>query len=147
VCGANDALWAAGLAMSLLVQVGFRVKALSSVCSPTFHLLLLVPADVISFVVRQNLGPAVCPGEWGGWMKPGSTDEVWQQAVASWFANNGINSSFYWCLNPNRCECSRCGCVLCAPFPLTVAVRSRATAIHICACMHTYLGCNAPTTQ
>jgi hypothetical protein len=53
------------------------------------------------FVKTKGLGPAVCPGEWGGFCKDGSPDLVWQEAVAAWFRENDITDSFYWCLNPN----------------------------------------------
>lgn len=36
-----------------------------------------------------------------GWAREGSSDRVWQQFIAQWFRDNGVNSSFYWCLNPN----------------------------------------------
>eukprot|EP00775_Hariotina_reticulata_P006321 gene6321-6556_t len=53
------------------------------------------------FVKQECLGPAVCPGEWGGWARPGSKDETWQNKIANWFRENDITDSFYWCLNPN----------------------------------------------
>eukprot|EP00878_Enallax_costatus_P013005 GHUV01013588.1.p1 GENE.GHUV01013588.1~~GHUV01013588.1.p1 ORF type:complete len:366 (+),score=118.90 GHUV01013588.1:2049-3146(+) len=59
------------------------------------------------FVKSDRLGPAVCPGEWGGWCKEGSKDEVWQETLASWFLENDISDSFYWCLNPNSGDTGR----------------------------------------
>jgi endoglucanase len=53
------------------------------------------------FVKQENLGPAICPGEWGGWAKEGGKDAEWQNKLADWFVENGITDSFYWCLNPN----------------------------------------------
>lgn len=26
---------------------------------------------------------------------------MWQKHIAAWFRDNGVTSSFYWCLNPN----------------------------------------------
>lgn len=52
-------------------------------------------------VLKDNQGPAIVPGEWGGWARDGSSDLVWQQHIAQWFCDNGVTSSFYWCLNPN----------------------------------------------
>jgi hypothetical protein len=36
-----------------------------------------------------------------GWARDGSSDLVWQKHIAQWFCDNGVTSSFYWCLNPN----------------------------------------------
>lgn len=36
-----------------------------------------------------------------GWAREGSSDLVWQKYIAQWFRDNGVSSSFYWCLNPN----------------------------------------------
>ncbi|KAF8072699.1 Endoglucanase [Scenedesmus sp. PABB004] len=59
------------------------------------------PRAAASFVKQDGLGPAIVAGEWGGWARAGSADETWQFALASWFVENGVDSSFYWCLNPN----------------------------------------------
>eukprot|EP00879_Flechtneria_rotunda_P029935 GHRR01032402.1.p1 GENE.GHRR01032402.1~~GHRR01032402.1.p1 ORF type:complete len:415 (+),score=131.03 GHRR01032402.1:275-1519(+) len=52
-------------------------------------------------IKQDRLGTPVCPGEWGGWARPGSQDHEWQQAYAVWLIDNDITDSFYWCLNPN----------------------------------------------
>ena len=48
------------------------------------------------FVVKEKLGPAVCPGEWGGHCRPGSDDERWQLKLADWFAQNEVDSFYWW---------------------------------------------------
>lgn len=53
------------------------------------------------YIKQDGHGPAICPGEWGGWAKEGGKDADWQHAIASWFVENDITDSFYWCLNPN----------------------------------------------
>jgi aryl-phospho-beta-D-glucosidase BglC (GH1 family) len=53
------------------------------------------------FVKQERLGPAVCPGEWGGRARPGSKDDIWHNKIADWFRECDITDSFYWCLNPN----------------------------------------------
>jgi endoglucanase len=55
------------------------------------------------FVVKNALGPAVCPGEWGGKAAAGSKDQAWLRAMADYFARNQIDS-FYWCLNPDSAD-------------------------------------------
>ena len=52
------------------------------------------------FVTKNALGPAVCPGEWGGKAADGSKDQAWLRAIADYFAENKMDT-FYWCLNPN----------------------------------------------
>lgn len=54
-----------------------------------------------SFIKQEGHGPAICPGEWGGWAKEGGSDAAWQVKLADWFVEHGITDSFYWCLNPN----------------------------------------------
>ncbi|WIA08695.1 hypothetical protein OEZ85_008120 [Tetradesmus obliquus] len=53
------------------------------------------------FIKQEGHGPAICPGEWGGWAKEGGSDAAWQVKLADWFVEHGITDSFYWCLNPN----------------------------------------------
>jgi endoglucanase len=52
----------------------------------------------------RPLGPAVVPGEWGGFARAGTKDAVWQEAFARWMAGDdtsGIESSFHWCWQCN----------------------------------------------
>jgi len=51
----------------------------------------------------RKLGPAVVPGEWGGFARPGTKDAVWQETFARWMgsAESGIESSFHWCWQCN----------------------------------------------
>lgn len=44
---------------------------------------------------------ALCVCACSGWAREGSSDLVWQKHIAEWFRDNGVTSSFYWCLNPN----------------------------------------------
>jgi len=51
----------------------------------------------------KKLGPAVVPGEWGGFARAGTKDAVWQETIARWMgsAESGIESSFHWCWQCN----------------------------------------------
>jgi hypothetical protein len=68
------------------------------------------------FIKQEGHGPAICPGEWGGWAKEGGKDAAWQMKLADWFVENGITDSFYWCLNPNS------GDTVCLAEQLLVAI-------------------------
>jgi endoglucanase len=46
---------------------------------------------------------AVVPGEWGGPVGD-AADEALQGALASFLAASGLDSSFFWCLNPNSVD-------------------------------------------
>lgn len=53
---------------------------------------------------KRRLGPAVVPGEWGGFAREGTKDAVWQEAIARWMGgddSSGIESSFHWCWQCN----------------------------------------------
>lgn len=52
---------------------------------------------------KKRLGPAVVPGEWGGFARPGTKDAVWQETIARWMGSeeSGIESSFHWCWQCN----------------------------------------------
>lgn len=49
--------------------------------------------------VPAATGNAVVIGEWGG--KYRNSDKTWQDAMANYLIQNGLNSQFYWCFNPN----------------------------------------------
>jgi hypothetical protein len=51
--------------------------------------------------IRAARGAAVVPGEWGGRMRPGSTERDWALAFAVYQRARGLTDSFFWCLNPN----------------------------------------------
>lgn len=52
---------------------------------------------------KKRLGPAVVPGEWGGFARQGTKDAVWQETIAKWMGSDesGIESSFHWCWQCN----------------------------------------------
>ncbi len=51
------------------------------------------------FIKKNRIGCLVL-GEWGGFMRPGSLDAIWQNAFGNWLIANDVDS-FYWTVNPN----------------------------------------------
>jgi len=58
----------------------------------------------------KRLGPAVIPGEWGGYARPGTKDAVWQETIARWMGGDesGVESSFHWCWQCNSGDTGEC---------------------------------------
>jgi len=50
--------------------------------------------------VSGQTGNAVVLGEWGGKTVTGSSDELYENELASWLVANGDQANFYWDLNP-----------------------------------------------
>lgn len=52
---------------------------------------------------KGQTGNAVVLGEWGGKTVTGSSDELYENELASWLVANGDQANFYWDLNPTSC--------------------------------------------
>jgi endoglucanase len=55
--------------------------------------------EQFGFIKKNRIGCLVL-GEWGGFMRPGSLDAVWQNAFGNWLIENDVDS-FMWSLNQN----------------------------------------------